>query len=343
MSGQTPSKPKKGEQLIRHLEGMIVSGQLAAGNQLPPLRELEKEFNLSYSTTQRCVSFLCARGLLEKNGKNIIIGRREKRDKRNFIHQVTVFIEPCRFKMQKTGLYLSALAGVQKAALNYNFSLVVSPFDLQDDDIAMIADRSRGSSGIILLLEFDWRFHEFSPPLPAVGVQICNNYNDRMSLLDIDPFSCAEQAIRYFQRCGIDRVKVFSNHRPSYLNRADAFLQRWQRLTGVRPELCVVESRDIRDLEFPEGSGIYFTSDSLAQFYISTYAEISGGRRLQDDYRIIAVDGKRFIDADFDVFPTIAVDWQEMGMAAFEECLALIEYPGRRRRRIWLPGTLFEN
>jgi hypothetical protein len=72
------------------------------------------------------------------------------------------------------------------------------------------------------------------------------------------------------------------------------------------------------------------------------HAKISGGRRLQDDYRIIAVDGKRFIDADFDIFPTIAVDWQEIGMAAFEECLALIEYPGRRRR-IWLPGTLFEN
>ena len=63
---------------------------------------------------------------------------------------------------------------------------------------------------------------------------------------------------------------------------------------------------------------------------------------LANDLTILGIDGKRLLDPDFHRFPTIAADWAEIGSVAFEECLALMNNPGRYRRRIGMPGRLVD-
>ncbi len=335
-----PPRPRKAAELIQFLEGKIVSGQFPAGYRLPPLRQLQADFHLSYSTVQRGIAYLCSRGLLEKSGRDILIGRESGGQNRKTIRQVAVYLLSYRLS-QRTGLYLSVLQGIQQAALEKGYSVLVDPLEPDGDHIAQIQESSTRASGIILLLEYDSFISEYPLLPPTVGVQMVQDFGGRISLVDVDPINAAAQATAFFLRRGINKMRVFASSLPSYKFRAETFILHWHQATGVMPEVFMHgRGESIYEVDFPPDSGNFFTSDNLLQNYCERYAERFPGRSLPTDTCVLGVDGKRLLVSDFATFPTIAVDWQEVGRAAFEECCTLIEYPGRPRRRIWMPGTL---
>ncbi|MGE4565279.1 MAG: hypothetical protein AB7F32_10455, partial [Victivallaceae bacterium] len=52
------------------------------------------------------------------------------------------------------------------------------------------------------------------------------------------------------------------------------------------------------------------------------------------------VDGKRLINPEYHPFPTIAVDWDEMGRIAFEELLRRLQFPESPGRNQSVAGKL---
>ena len=335
-----PPRPRKAAELIQFLEGKIVSGQFPAGHRLPPLRQLQADFHLSYSTVQRGIASLCSRGLLEKSGRDILIGRESGGRTRKTIRQIAVYLLSYRLS-QRAGLYLSVLQGIQQSALEKGYSVLVDPLEPESDHVARIQESATRASGIVLLLEYDSFISEYPLLQPTVGVQMVQDFGGRISLVDVDPLNAAEQATAFFRQRGVKKMRVFATQLPSYEIRAEIFMRRWRQETGVMPELFLHGRGEMHyEVEFAPDTGHFFTSDNLLQVYCDYYAGRFPGRTLPADACVLGVDGKRLLMSDFATFPTIAVDWQEIGRAAFEECFTLIEHPGRPRRRIWMPGTL---
>ncbi len=337
-----PPRPRRAAKLIEYLEGKIVSGQFPAGHQLAPLRQLQEEFQVSYSSVQRAVAYLCSRGLMEKHGREIRIGLQQSRDERKVFKQIAVFLYSCRM-VQSTGLYLSALHGIQQAALEADYALLVSPLDVTAHNYQQkLMEAAERASGVILLLEYDNLNGGYPLQLPTVGVQMTRDFNGRLSLIDIDPLNCAEQAVQYFQQRQCRRLQIITDSRPCYRLRAEAFRLAWSQATGEAPDIRIHHLQQPCEIDFPPESALFFTSDNLAQFFCVAYQQKHPSRHLPQDYPLLSVDGKRLIVPEFEAFPTIAVDWLKVGRTAFEECLAMIRQPGRSRRRILLPGTLHE-
>lgn len=336
-----PPRSQKAAELIRFLESKIVSGQFHEGERLPPLRRLMNDFHLSYSSVQRGVAYLCSKGLLTKSGRDFLIGCTDGARHPKLFRRIAVYILSSRMN-QSEGLYLSALYGIQKAALQAGYSVLVEPIESETGiDSRFDGDAVPLCSGIILLLEFDSFAEQYPVRLPTVGVQVVNDFGNVMSLVDIDPINTAEQAAAFFLDRGMRQARVFANTQPAYEFRAETFARIWQRRTGCAPETVMHEiDETVYDVDFTRNCGNFFTSDNLLQFYCRRYSERFPGRSLPADHCVLGVDGKRFIVPGFDVFPTVAVDWRKIGRIAFEECSALIERPGRQRRRIWIPGTL---
>ena len=337
-----PSRPQKAAQLIDHLEGLIVSGQLVSGARLPQLRQLQQQFGLSYSTVQRGIAYLCSRGLLEKSGREILIGHPGGTSDRKTIRQIAVYLQGCRLNDEE-GLFISALHGVQRAALEYNYRLLVTPFNGLPEDFEVMQRLSGRVSGMILLLEFDRFATEYPFLLPGVGVLMNHDFGGRISLIDVDPINSAALAVNFFRQRGMRTVRIFSDYRSSFLVRARLFEQSWREAGGEVAEFLCHYDTGLFDRPFDNSAGNFFSSDSLAQFYSEKYAAEFPGRRLHENTVMLAVDGKRLLIPRYDRFPTISVDWREIGREAFEECRQLIEFPGRRRRRVWFSGHLYEN
>jgi len=64
------SSPQKHLQIVKQLERMILAGEFKPGERLPAERELMKGFDASYMTFRKAMLELCARGLLERRGRN---------------------------------------------------------------------------------------------------------------------------------------------------------------------------------------------------------------------------------------------------------------------------------
>ena len=333
------ARPKKAEPLLNYYESMIVTGQLSAGSKLPPLRTLQEQFHLSYSTIQRGIAYLRSRGLLEKSGKEILIGSSSRREECKILRQITVFISPWRLH-DKQGIFMTALQGLEKTALEHGYRILLTPLDQHYDPIVQIRQSLSFSSGAVFLQEVDQVFCQVPPSFPCVGISTVNDFGGRMTLIDLDPINCAEQAVEYLMQRGVKCVRTCTDNRPSYQMRTNLFEQRWILNGGTVLERIGLPIQEFIPIPYDPTVGIFFSSDNVAHLYAEEYARQHPGKQLYREIPIISMDGKRMLMPDFQPFPTIAADWFEIGCIAFEELLMMIEYPGRRRRRIWMPCRL---
>jgi DNA-binding LacI/PurR family transcriptional regulator len=92
-------------------------------------------------------------------------------------------------------------------------------------------------------------------------------------------------------------------------------------------------------IEFQKELGYLFTTGSVLQAYSQTYLSESG-KSLAEDMTVLGIDGKNLVDLSFHKAPSIALDWQQVGRCAFEECLRRIRQPGSVPRRLYVPGQL---
>ena len=101
---------------------------------------------------------------------------------------------------------------------------------------------------------------------------------------------------------------------------------------GIRCSKPVTEVRNYRS-----GTGYLFTSDNWAHSACMRY-RAQTGRDLVADHVIMGMDGKQFLQPGFSRFPTVAVDWEQIGVAAFRECMARITAPTLAAKKIFLTG-----
>jgi DNA-binding LacI/PurR family transcriptional regulator len=62
------------------------------------------------------------------------------------------------------------------------------------------------------------------------------------------------------------------------------------------------------------------------------------GRALPEDHVIMGMDGKQLLLPEYSRFPTVAVDWEQIGVAAYNECMTRIRNPRLTAKKIFLSG-----
>ncbi len=337
-----PPLPDRAAALITYLEGRILGGAIPAGRRIETIRQLQERFNISYSAAQQAVAELVQRGILTKSGRSILAGSSQQTVLAKSPRRINAYLTPACVPDNTSraihGMSFTALVRIQQLALEHEMPLQTIARRLVAADRHYLEHLQEECSGIIMIQELDHELAEFTPPVPMVGLMMDNDYNGRISLVDLDVSNAAALAVNYFAARNQKELVIVSDARPIYRKRAELTGLLWQR----RPGCSVRQLADGTPLEFSPACGYLFASDTTLQNYSVQYAEQHPGRQLAADFCVLGIDGKRLLDPDFHRFPTIAVDWGEIGAVAIEECMALMDNPGRLRRRIGLPGRLLD-
>lgn len=345
-------KSKKTENLINHLEGLIISGNYSPGTRLSSIRTLMRKFGISYCSALRGVNYLCDKGLLVKSPhRGVYVASGTSRNLNIYEKRIGVIIASDNARSDATpGLFMTALNQMHKLSVEYGYSLLIIPLGWQEMAGASIERLCEGCSGLVLLLEIDGIFKDFHYSNPTVGVLMHNNYKGTISIIDIDPFNIAEQAVEYFAAAGCRKVNVLTSHLPTDVNRASMFLMKWSESGGIPGDSIYMQMGDEKveyktadgrqtSVRFSKDDGYFFTSDSLLQYCFEEYLS-TASEGLWPACKVLGVDGKRKLMPWFHKFPTIAADWKLIGKYALDECIYRITTPGSSPRRIYVPGTM---
>ncbi|MGE4565425.1 MAG: hypothetical protein AB7F32_11190, partial [Victivallaceae bacterium] len=92
--------------------------------------------------------------------------------------------------------------------------------------------------------------------------------------------------------------------------------------------------------DYQPDRGYFFTSDNTYHYCAEAYAQTHAGKLPGDLAVTLSIDGKSLFCPWLKRCPTIAADWTEIGMTAFEECERLLNPATIHPRRIYLPGRL---
>ena len=329
---QIPDKPLR---LIKFLQEKIHGGEFPGGSKLPSIRILMAQFNLSYGSVKRGIDYLAGLGLVEKlPGRGVFVKQRRKSATAGQARtSIAVFLpnNPVNFR---PGIYPTVLLGVQAAAAEMKISLLLNYVSIADLTPKNFQSCTAGCHGVLLLGEYDPMAPELPVPIPVAGVCMDNSAGGRISVVDLDPFSAAEQAVKFFARRKLTTVKVIIDKRAAYTRRGEVFADTW-RQAGNHAELTQART----PITFNRDTGYFFATGSILQEASEQY-EKATGHKLADDFTVLSLDGKCLINPDYHRAPAIALDWESAGRYAMEECLYRIDHPGSIPKRIYLPGKL---
>jgi DNA-binding LacI/PurR family transcriptional regulator len=321
--------------LTDFLREQVSAGKFAPGERLPSLRALMSQFDLSYGSVKRGIDLLCEMGLVEKRaGSGTFVKRVSSAAPcAAGAPRLAVFMTDEKWG-RMPGIFPTVFLGIQKAAQEAGVSLLVNYVRRRETTAERIVNLTREVDGVLLLGEYDATLPALGLNIPAVGVCMHETFATPISIVDIDPFLTAEQAVAYFRQNGKDKVAVVSSKIPAYRNRGRQFAMLWESL-GLAVER--VDAR--KHILFQPERGYLFTTGSVLQAYSQTYLSESG-KPLAEDMTVLGIDGKTLVDPSFHKAPSIALDWQQVGRCAFDECLRRIRQPGSLPRRLYLPGQL---
>ena len=324
-------KPDKAFTMVNYLEEQLLAGAYSSGKALPSLRALMRKFGISYGTAQRGMTYLYEKypHISKETGRGTYFIPDSKDNAENSRCSIAVFcIEPFA---KSTGLYISALKGIialaEKAGVRVERVMLGNDFH----DAAFLRKASADYSGVILLGQFDALFSRLDLPVPAVGIMMENSFGGSVSVVDLDPYLSAKLAVRYFLEHKIKKVKILSSVNNAFVLRGNVFAMLASQ-QGIR---CSKPVQAVRS--YTPGTGYFFTSDNWAHTACLKYREQTN-RDLAADHIIMGVDGKQFLQPGFSRFPTVAVDWEQIGAAAYNECIARINDPALTAKKIYLTG-----
>jgi DNA-binding transcriptional regulator YhcF (GntR family) len=323
--------------MIDYILEQVNSGRFASNSRLPSLRVLMDEFNLSYGSAKRGIDYLCSRGILEKRAKSGIYVRKRNAPAEKSTPRLAIFLNT-NISTSRPGVYPTVFLGIQKVAEENATSLLVNYVPVNDDAPERVSELSEGSAGVILLGEYDSAASAMKLRGPTVGVCMHNSSGGILSIIDIDPFHSAELALSFFRRKKVKKVCVVYDSRmsPAYTARGFEFSSLWHKHGGKS------ENASIKEIGVPEkDTGYFYTTNSLLQWHSLRLLEKTG-KTLSEQAPALGIDGKNLIEPSYHKAPAIALDWQAVGLVAYEECLSRIKYPGSIPKRIYLPGKLVE-
>ncbi len=328
-------RPEKSSKLIDYIERGIVSGQFPPNARLPGIRQLADKFRISYNTALRGIDFLCEQGKLEKiPQKGIFVRENRMHGQEPRAKRIAVFMEP-HVTERHIGLCYTAFLGMQEQASKVGYTFMLNPILVKDISVKYIKEMSVGAEGIILLNEYDLVLEDFDVTLPTVGMLVDNSFGGIISTVNINPYSAAKEAVKFFELHGVRQVTIVSSRKPVYVTRGKIFDMMWKE----KGYTCDWSFSVREEVNFRKEYGYFFTSDHRAQSHFESYFKHTG-RKLTDDYVLLGIDGKQFTDPSFYRFPSIVIDWKTMGKVAFNECVDRINHPGRIPMNIMLDGKL---
>lgn len=329
--------------LVEYLRAQILSEAFLPGSRLPSIRMLMRKFNLSYGSAMRGIDQLCKQELLEKRPRHGIFVRRPSGKpligSKGVIGVITHYPD---FNASFQGFVQHALTAIQKEAFELGYPLMSIPVG---DDITRLEHHPAVShcNAMVLLYEADSDIDDWKVSIPTVAMLTLNDFDGKISTVEIDPFHAAAQAVRYFQKYRVKNVAIVSDCRPVFRCRARIFEEYWKLAGGEITRRYESDSENLLKINFREDPkmGFFFTSGHLYQEHAEVFFT-ENGKMLYTASRVLSVDGKNLIMPDYQPVPTIAMDWKWMGRTIFEELVALMENPFRMPRRIYLAGKLIE-
>ncbi len=323
--------------LVDFIEARIISGEYPVGSKLPSVRRLAAKFKLSFGTAYRAIHTLIERGLLEQRGTSGLFIKSRRVSLDGGAGRVAVILGPA--VAVSTGLFHTAYLGVERAAGRAGFQLEVHHIAIDKLNAEKLHSIAAVTDGILLFGEYDFCLREFPVlPCPVAALQFASSWNGLISTVNIDIADMAVTAAQYFAESPrvLRKVRVYSSPKPIFVARAQAFESRWRSLGG-RCEIQLGFPQD--PLGYEKDCGYFFTSDHWLQSAAADYRQAYGAM-LADDFRVLGVDGKQFLDPDFFRFPTISVDWLRMGEIAFGELRRRLAEPETETRCIGICGKL---
>ncbi len=328
-------RPDKAAKMIDYLEERLVSGYYSSGDRLPSVRSLMRRFDLSYGTVRRGIDYLNRRSnIVEKIPSRGIYFKALPETTLPQKHvKLAVFV---RTNKSDNGMYYTAFKAVSELAATAEYSVKSVPLDIGSATPLAINRESEGCDGIIFLQEYDAAIQSLRVTIPAVGIMIENCYNGGISTVNLDFWSAAEIAVEYFMSHGIRRVVISGSREPVFAKRGQMFAMMWKEY-GFKCSFVDTGA----PIKFRKGTGYLFTSDNMAHFRSMDYQKLTG-RQLAMDHVIMGMDGKQLMIPEFHHFPTVAVNWQNIGAVAFEECAARIRNPALPPKRIYIKGRFVE-
>jgi hypothetical protein len=314
--------------LTSYIEAMIAGGTFAAGDRLPPLRELAEQFGLTPSTARRGLKELCEQDILElRHGSGTYVKAQEARNSDGRTVSVVLFN-----KNPQTSYCTYAMQRFQLAAAEYNWRLRM--FFCNYHNLKPLYDENqfRESDALVLMGCYDTFDLSYLPEnLPLIGLEMHTSLHGRLSSVTLDPFDAAELAAEHFKQLGIKHVKVVDARMPVHEIRTAMFCRLWGDDCEVITKHTELELADDHGCLFVSGSGY----DDFAQRYKNSH-----GRDLAESFRVLSIDGKNLILPGYQPANTIAVDWCKAGEAVAEECARRLASPGSSARRIYLAPKL---
>ena len=323
------------DRLVQYLETRILAGTFRAGELLPSVRRLAGRFDLSYGTAYRTMEWLCTEGWLEKRlGDGFFVKAPPAAD--DFGIRVGVVLEVSNEKINSGFLCYHALLGIRSAAAEHNISLKI--FYVHCDRLTedLVREMAASVAGLIFIGSYDWKMWSMQLPCPAAGILMLRAYNGQVSTVNIDIYDTVMQAFDFFGRAVVKRHVVYTSIRPIFMAIAQRYCDE-VRAVGGKVEL--ITGMPEERLNFEAGVGYFFTSDQMLQ-QVSEWYKARNGVPLSEHHLVLGVDGKRLINPEYHRFPTIALDWCEVGRAALEELYRRLNDPESSGRSQSLCGKL---
>ena len=324
--------PDKAFAMIKYLEEQLLAGAYSSGARMPSLRTLMRKFSISYGTARRGMLHLYEKypGINRESGRGTYFLPGEKVS----VHaentpSIIVFCEE-KYSFS-AGLYFSALKGISSSAEKEGTLVKSVIFDRSSRDAAAMRELAAGHDGAILLWQYDAVYSELDLKVPAVGIMMENSFDGSVSVVDLDPHLAAQLAVRYFKERRIRHVKILSSMNNAFLLRGKVF-------SMLAAEEGIRSSAPVEEITaFRSGTGYLFTSDEWAHAACLKYKQDTG-RALPEDHVIMGMDGKQLLLPEYSRFPTVAVDWEQIGVAAYNECMTRIRNPRLTAKKIFLSG-----
>ena len=131
------------------------------------------------------------------------------------------------------GLFHSTLSVLGQLAAEHHYSLMVIPMpNVKILDSATVEKLNR-CRGVILMKEIDGWLTAMQITVPTVGILMANNYGGQLSLVGIDPYAAAQEAVSFFLARGISQVHLAYVNYPCYRLRAKLFEMLWTEAGGI--------------------------------------------------------------------------------------------------------------
>ena len=334
----------KARPLVEYVEEQILSGQYPGGSRIPSTRELARRFQISQNTALSGVNYLVERGMLVKKARSGVLvaenwyrGGGVAGSGRDGGYELAVF-----GVMRNTELYGACICGIKEYAEIHGIRLRLAMLPFFSVDEMVLARLARGVDGVLLLSEYDTTMERMPLPMPTVGILMHSMYDETISIVDLDPFAAARAAAAYFREAGIRKVHGIGAPRPVYDTRLSIFESLWKAEGGEYFSGGAEYQGGYLKVQFDfrRDHGYLFASDSLLDAASKGYAREHDGRPLAADITVLGIDGKNLQVPEMHHFPSIAVNWRNIGRIAIAECISRIQNPESEPKRIYVAGRI---